>query len=212
MTALRLALDGMAAEEESQYERRILAFAYNQNVVRVVFLVVVGLNLFLITLGGIFLGQEAQRRRREAAEARERNLQLAHAVKERTAELTGLSHYLQRVQEEEKAKIAREIHDEMGGTLAAAKIDLQLVSDKLAGGDQQRARLARIMANFSAGNCVARENGKKAECDRVGYPVTIAHRGRIYTLNAGVSPCAPHNDSSMASPRYRGARLTLRLS
>ena len=111
-----------------------------------VFLLVVGLNLFLVTLGGIFLSQEAQRRRREAAEARERNVQLAQAVKERTAELTGLSHYLQRVQEEEKAKIAREIHDEMGGTLAAAKIDLQLVSDKLAGGDQQRARLARIMA------------------------------------------------------------------
>ena len=62
-------------------------------------------------------------------------MQLAQAVNERTAELTGLSHHLQRLQEEEKAKIAREIHDELGGTLAAAKIDLQLVSDKLAGGD-----------------------------------------------------------------------------
>ena len=67
-------------------------------------------------------------------------------MNERTAELTGLSHYLQRVQEEEKAKIAREIHDELGGTLAAAKIDLQLVSDKLPGGDPQRARLTRIMS------------------------------------------------------------------
>ena len=73
-------------------------------------------------------------------------MQLAHAVNERTAELTGLSHYLQRLQEEEKAKIAREIHDELGGTLAAAKIDLQLVSDKLPGGDAQRTRLSRIMS------------------------------------------------------------------
>ena len=146
MSSLRLALDGMAAEERTLYERRIRAFADNQNQVRRGFLLVVGLNLFLVTLGGIILNQESRRRRHEAAEAKERNVQLARAVTERTAELTGLSHYLQRLQDEEKAKLAREIHDELGGTLAAAKIDLQLLSDKLAGGDPQRARLARIMA------------------------------------------------------------------
>ena len=146
MSSLRLALDGMAAEERTQYERRIRLFADNQNEVRRGFLLLVGLNLLLVTLGAVFLSQELRRRRQEAVEARERNVQLAHAVNERTAELTGLSHYLQRLQEEEKAKIAREIHDELGGTLAAAKIDLQLVSDKLPGGDAQRARLLRIMS------------------------------------------------------------------
>ena len=70
------------------------------------FLLLVGLNLLLVTLGGIFLNQEARRRRNEAQEAEERNVQLAQAVNERTAELTGLSHHLQRLQEEEKAKIA----------------------------------------------------------------------------------------------------------
>jgi signal transduction histidine kinase len=146
MNALRLALDGMAAEESKLYERRIEAFAENQNLVRRGFLLIVGLNLFLVTLGGIFLTQESRRRRRDAALAEERNVQLARAVAERTAELTGLSHYLQHLQEEEKSKLAREIHDEMGGTLAAAKIDLQLVSDKLPHDDQQRARLARVIA------------------------------------------------------------------
>ena len=131
MNSLRLVLDGMAAEETTQYERRIRLFADNQNEVRRGFLLLVGLNLLLVTLGAMFLSQELRRRRQEAVEARERNVQLAQAVNERTAELTGLSHYLQRLQEEEKAKIAREIHDELGGTLAAAKIDLQLVSDKL---------------------------------------------------------------------------------
>ena len=126
MSSLRLALDGMAAEERMQNERRIQALTDNQNQVRRGLLLVVGLNLFLVTLGGMFLGQESRRRRREAAEAKERNVQLEAAISERTAELTGLSHHLQRLQEEEKAKIAREIHDELGGTLAAAKIDLQL--------------------------------------------------------------------------------------
>ena len=66
---------------------------------------------------------------------------------ERTAELTALSHYLQRLQEEEKARIAREIHDELGGTLAAAKIDLQMLSNKLPPeAISQRTRLVRAMA------------------------------------------------------------------
>ena len=205
MTALRLALDGMAAEEETQYERRIRVFAYNQNVVRVVFLVVVGLNLFLITLGGIFLGQEAQRRRREAAKARERNLQLAHAVKERTAELTGLSHYLQRVQEEEKAKIAREIHDEMGGTLAAAKIDLQLVSDKLAGGDQQRARLARIMAAIDDTIQVKRriiEDLRPTLLDHLGLGAALRWQCGQFTQRTSV-PCRVELEEGLSlSPAY----------
>ena len=146
MEALRLALDGLTAEESTLYEKRIRAFADNQDKVRNGFLLLVGLNLLLVTLGGIFLNQESRRRRQEAVEASERNAQLAQSVHERTAELAGLSHYLQRMQEDEKAKIAREIHDELGGTLAAAKIDLQLLSDKLTGGDPQRARLARVMS------------------------------------------------------------------
>ncbi len=145
MESLRLALDGMAEEEKTLYERRLQTFAENQNRIRRGFLLLVGLNLFLVTLGGITLSQESRRRRHEAAAAHERNVKLEQAVNERTTELTGLSHYLQQLQEEERAKIAREIHDELGGTLAAAKIDLQLISDKLASGDPQRMRLARIM-------------------------------------------------------------------
>ena len=145
MESLRLALDGMAAEERTQYERRFHDLAENQDRVRMGFLLVVGLNLLMVTLGAITLGQESRRRRREAAEARERNVKLEEAINERTAELAGLSHYLQQLQEDERAKIAREIHDELGGTLAAAKIDLQLLSDRPAGADANRARLARVM-------------------------------------------------------------------
>ena len=145
MSSLRLALDGMAAEERTQYERRIQAFTDDQDLVRTGFVLAVVLNLVLVTLGAITLGQESRRRRREAAEAGERNVKLEEAINERTAELTGLSHYLQQLQEDERAKIAREIHDELGGTLAAAKIDLQLLSDKPAAVDANRARLARAM-------------------------------------------------------------------
>jgi signal transduction histidine kinase len=142
MDSLRLALDGIAAEEKMRYERRIRSYDENQSQVRGGFLILVGLNLVLVTLGAVFLSQDSRRRRRETTEARDR----AARVEERTAELLGLTHHLQKVREEEKAAVAREIHDELGGTLVAAKIDLQLLSDPLESDDPQRARFDRVMA------------------------------------------------------------------
>ena len=85
MTSLRLALDGMAAEEQTQNQRRGVALTDSQNQLRRGFYVLAGLNLLLVTLGGIFLSQESRRRRREATEAEERNVRLglilAEAVK-----------------------------------------------------------------------------------------------------------------------------------
>ncbi len=46
-------------------------------------------------------------------------------------ELRALSRHLQSVREEEKARIAREVHDELGATLTALKIDLGFIADRL---------------------------------------------------------------------------------
>jgi two-component system sensor histidine kinase UhpB len=46
-------------------------------------------------------------------------------------ELRALSRHLQSVREEEKARIAREVHDELGATLTALKIDLGYVAERL---------------------------------------------------------------------------------
>lgn len=46
-------------------------------------------------------------------------------------ELRALSRHLQTVREEEKARIAREVHDELGSTLTALKIDLDILGEKL---------------------------------------------------------------------------------
>ena len=206
MTSLRLALDGMAAEEQTQNERRILALTQNQNQLRQGFYLVAGLNLFLVTLGGIFLNQESQRRRREAAEAEQRNVQLGHAVNERTAELTGLSHHLQRLQEEEKAKIAREIHDELGGTLAAAKIDLQLISDKLPKDDIHRTRLVRIMSAIDETIQVKRriiEDLRPTLLDNLGIGAALKWQCSQFTKRWNI-PCRVEmqDDALRLSPAY----------
>ncbi|MEW7847753.1 CHASE3 domain-containing protein [Massilia aurea] len=56
---------------------------------------------------------------------------LEHIVAERTAQLSVLSRHLIRVSEEEKSRLARELHDEMGANLTAIGIDLATVIDGL---------------------------------------------------------------------------------
>lgn len=47
------------------------------------------------------------------------------------AQLRELSHYLQSVREEERARISRELHDELGQTLTAMKMDLSWLLERL---------------------------------------------------------------------------------
>ena len=56
---------------------------------------------------------------------------LEHIVAERTAQLSVLSRHLIRVSEEEKSRLARELHDEMGANLTAIGIDLATVIEGL---------------------------------------------------------------------------------
>ncbi len=64
--------------------------------------------------------------------------------KEVEASLKELSAHLQTVREEEKANIAREIHDELGGILTALKIDLYWLGLKLPVHEETTMLAARI--------------------------------------------------------------------
>lgn len=59
------------------------------------------------------------------------NDQLEEMVAERTAQLSVLSRHLIKVSEEEKSRLARELHDEMGANLTAIGMDLTSVSEQL---------------------------------------------------------------------------------
>lgn len=63
-----------------------------------------------------------QLRRGDEDLARERLL-LADRVRERTAELTAMTNHLVHAREDERARIARDLHDELGGLLTVIKLD-----------------------------------------------------------------------------------------
>ena len=69
----------------------------------------------------------ALRERQDRAERRRAEKQL----RESHEQLRALSVYLQRVREEERTRIAREVHDELGQALTSCKLDLSIIANRL---------------------------------------------------------------------------------
>ena len=86
---------------------------------------------------------DIEERKRAENVLREAHDQLAAKVIERTAELTHLSHHLMDVAEEERASIASELHDDMGGILTVLSMQLSKLQTVLPQSPEQAAELAQ---------------------------------------------------------------------
>lgn len=64
----------------------------------------------------------------------------------RTRELTDLALHLQRVREDERGHLARELHDELGGLLTAAKFDVARVRKRVDGSGPEVADCIRHLS------------------------------------------------------------------
>lgn len=68
----------------------------------------------------------------------------------REDELRGLLQHLLAVREEEKARVARELHDEMGSSLTAVNMDLMSVRQRLGEDSPHAERLARAATTLKS--------------------------------------------------------------
>ena len=83
--------------------------------------------------------------------AKER-VRLEELVRERTARLSELASHLQVVQEQERERLARELHDELGALLTAAKFDVARIKSKLPADTPELSnRLAHLNESLNAG-------------------------------------------------------------
>jgi signal transduction histidine kinase len=110
------------------------------------------LNMLLVGVAARLVCVDMRRRTQQTAELRDQKLQLEREAEERNRELVELSTHLQNVAEREKAVLARELHDELGGLLVGARMDISWAEQHLAGGDpDMKQRLRRVQQNLSAG-------------------------------------------------------------
>ncbi len=69
-------------------------------------------------------------KREQKIQSEERS-RLEDLVRERTATLTELANHLQQVREDERGHLARELHDELGSLLTAAKLDVARLKSRI---------------------------------------------------------------------------------
>ena len=133
MDEIRLQVVIMTREQNELLAARTAAF-YEQS--RRTVLSGVGINAAAILVILLFynLVQRSFGLRLEAERAlQQTNDSLEAIVAERTEQLSVLSRHLIRVSEEEKSRLARELHDEMGANLTAIGMDMTSVSEQLKG-------------------------------------------------------------------------------
>jgi signal transduction histidine kinase len=110
------------------------------------------LNIGLVLLAVRLVYGDMRRRARQAMGLRNQKLELEREVDTRTRELTALSTHLQGVSEQEKSALSRELHDELGGLLVAARMDLSWLQQRLPTSDPAiEQRFKRIHDSLSAG-------------------------------------------------------------
>jgi signal transduction histidine kinase len=110
------------------------------------------LNIGLVLLATRLVYSDMRRRARQTTNLRDQTQELENQVDERTRELTALSTHLQGVSEQEKSALSRELHDELGGLLVAARMDLSWLQQRLPTSDPGiEQRFKRIHESLSAG-------------------------------------------------------------
>jgi signal transduction histidine kinase len=119
------------------------------------------------------------------------NQVLNEQVEQRTAELTELSQHLIRVSEEEKAKLARELHDTLGSNLTAINMDLNWILKRLPPQHEVRERLLRSLQMLTETvelKHAVIEGLRPSHLDHLGLAFAMRMHCREFTRRTGL-PC-----------------------
>lgn len=104
---------------------------------------------------------------------------LDEEVTRRTAEIEALAQHMERVREDEKARLARELHDELGGLLTAAKLDVARIRKRLPEAGQGLELLAHLNQSLDAGIALKRriiEDLRPSSLSNLGLQATLLNQ------------------------------------
>ena len=108
----------------------------------------------------------------------------------RTAELTDLSRFLLNAREDERNRLARNLHDDLGALLTSAKLDAARIKPRLVSAAPEALELlAHLVTNLNA--CVALgrdiiENLRPSALSNLGLVATLEILAREFSVSSGV--------------------------
>ena len=146
-------------------------------------------NVVLLVIATCVIYQYLHRRAAQTEKLRLEKLKLEHEVEDRTRELVELSTHLQSLAEREKASLARELHDELGGLLVGARMDISWTEQHLSAPEPDiRQRLNRVQQNLAAGIDLKRriiEELRPTLLDNVGFIAAMRWQLKETSARAG---------------------------
>jgi len=111
-------------------------------------------------------------------------------VRRRTSQLTELTHHLQTAREDERNRLARNLHDELGALLTSAKLDAARIRSRLAGtAPEALERLAHLVETLNASIALGRsiiENLRPSTLGNLGLVATLEILAREFAERSGV--------------------------
>lgn len=156
MAEFRKKVAYLLAQEERVLQARVTRDAEIQLAIRWGFAIILFINALMILAGAVAImrgmAREINRDIADVVRHDERAAVAASEVVQRAAELRALTVHLLRVQEEERRTVARELHDELGGTLSAIKMDILMGRDAAAKRSDEKsvARLQRALTSINS--------------------------------------------------------------
>jgi signal transduction histidine kinase/uncharacterized protein (UPF0297 family) len=116
---------------------------------------------------------------------------LEREVRDRTATLAELATHLQQVREDERGHLARELHDELGALLTAAKLDVARLKSRL-GGDSPEAlqRLQHLTETLNSGIALKRriiEDLRPSSLSNLGLVASLEILAREFAERSGLN-------------------------
>ncbi len=157
MDEIRAQVALMSKQQRDVWTEGTARWSRDLELLRVGLQIMTAFTVLLLLAVWMLVRREQRRRDAELARRADEQARLEGVVEERTAELSELSNYLQSVREDEKARIARDLHDEMGGILVSAKMDIASAAKRVGEASPEAAtRLARAIKSLDEGITVKR--------------------------------------------------------
>lgn len=201
LAALRLEFDGILDQASGAQQAARVSLYDAMMITRVAVHALVVLSVLALLL----FVRQLRARDEERGEERDR---LETKIRERTFELHALATSMVTAREDERARLARELHDEMGGLLTAMKLEFARLKRTAALPEGALARVQGIEARLNDGIALKRriiENLRPSSLDQLGLRAALQLLCDDVAQNAGLDVQTALEDVSLC----RDAELAL---
>jgi len=191
MTAIRTQIVKLAASSNTKMQVAQTQIARSLLLSRlgIALMALAGLLAFYMYLRQTRALLDSGKREQESLQ-RERD-QLDKEVRDRTATLAELATHLQQVREDERGHLARELHDELGALLTAAKLDVARIKSRLGTISPEAAeRIQHLIETLNSGIALKRrivEDLRPSSLSHLGLVASLEILAREFEDRSGLS-------------------------